>query len=350
MIQLREFNARADVKSARASVRFVMKFMLQKSIVALGIGLISLSAFANEGTSTKSVIAPDKKKVSYAMGMNLAFQRQEINADIDTDLFIQGMKDALQNKLPKEQESEVIEALNARISSGGISKPSKEEKAKISYGLGMRLAGQLKNSGADVDADIIAKGLKDVLEGKPTKLQRNEIQPLFEQAREYGLAQQAKKNRAEGEAFLKKNAKEPGIKILPDGLQYRVLREGTGPMPQIDDQLYIKYRGKFVDGTEFNRHSHFLIRCGGGIKGWQDALPRMKVGSKWQIFVPPDLGFGEEGEPPWGVGPDATLVFELEVLAIAPSDAEFSRGRLGHALEDSDIGTWDDDPPAKAAK
>jgi FKBP-type peptidyl-prolyl cis-trans isomerase len=176
-----------------------------------------------------------------------------------------------------------------------------------------------------------------VLEGRPTKIQKSEIQPLFAQAKSYGLAQQSKKNKAAGEEFLARNAKEPGIKVLPDGLQYRVLQEGTGRIPGTNDQVYVKFRGTFVDGRQFLRHNHYLIRCGGGCPGWQEALPRMRIGSKWQIFVPSALGFGSEGEPAWGVGAEATLIFELEMLSIAPPNAEFGRGRLGHAFEDSDV-------------
>src|SRR5205085_11403544 len=96
------------------------------------------------------------------------------------------------------------------------------DKEKVGYGLGMRLGEQLNRAGTEVDANVIAEGLKDVLEGKPTKVQQSELQPLFMQAKAYGLEQQSKKNKTAGEVFLAKNAKEPGIKLLPDGLQYRV--------------------------------------------------------------------------------------------------------------------------------
>jgi FKBP-type peptidyl-prolyl cis-trans isomerase FklB len=201
----------------------------------------------------------------------------------------------------------------------------------------MRMALQIKARYEDADGAVVAQGFKDVLDGKATPIDQTEITPLLQQAMAWGKLKQSEKNKAAGEAFLAKNLNEPGIKTLPDGLQYKVLEEGTGEIPSTNNQVYIKMRGTFVDGRQFIKHNHYLIRCGGGCQGWQDALPRMRIGSKWQIFIPPDLGFGEQGEPAWGVGPNATLVFDLQMLAIAPHDAEFGRGRLGHAFEDSDI-------------
>jgi FKBP-type peptidyl-prolyl cis-trans isomerase len=177
----------------------------------------------------------------------------------------------------------------------------------------------------------------DVVYNKPTKLHEDDVKPLLEQALEWGKLKKSEKNKAEGVAFLAKNAKEPGVKTLPDGLQYQVLSEGTGNIPGTNDMIYIKLRGSFVDGKQFLKHNHYLIRCGGGCQGWQDALTRMKIGAKWKIFVPSTLAFGEQGEPAWGVGPDATVVFDLETVSIAPPNTEFGRGRLGHAFEDSDI-------------
>jgi FKBP-type peptidyl-prolyl cis-trans isomerase FklB len=196
---------------------------------------------------------------------------------------------------------------------------------------------QIKAKYADADGTLVAQGVRDVLEEKPVKIDEAEITPLLQQAMAWGQLKQSEKNKAEGQAFLAKNAKESGIKKLPDGLQYQVLHEGTGLIPSTNDLIYIKMRGTFVDGRQFIRHNHYLIRCGGGCQGWQDALPRMKIGSKWRIFVPPDLGFGEQGEMAWGVGPEATMIFDLEMVSIAPPNAEFGRGRLGHAFEDSDI-------------
>jgi FKBP-type peptidyl-prolyl cis-trans isomerase FklB len=143
---------------------------------------------------------------------------------------------------------------------------------------------------------------------------------------------QSQKNKAEGEAFLAKNAKTEGITVLPDGLQYRVIQAGTGAIPTTNDLVFIKYRGRRIDGTEFGHHDRFLTRVDAGLKGWQDALQRMRVGSKMEIFVPPALAFGEEGEPYLQIEPDSTLIYELELTSIAPPNPEFGRG-LGHGFD-----------------
>ena len=140
------------------------------------------------------------------------------------------------------------------------------------------------------------------------------------------------KNKIEGETFLAQNAKTQGITVLPDGLQYRVIQTGTGETPKTNDLVFVKYRGKRIDGTEFDHHNRFLTRVDGGIKGWQDALQRMRVGSKLEIFVPPALAFGDEGEPYHHIEPDSTLIYELELALIAPPNPELGRG-LGHAFD-----------------
>jgi FKBP-type peptidyl-prolyl cis-trans isomerase FklB len=154
------------------------------------------------------------------------------------------------------------------------------------------------------------------------------------QAEAYTFAQQSKKNREAGEAFLAKNAKAPGVKVLPDGLQYRIIQEGKGEISTTNDLLIVKYRAKFINGTIFDRKDVFLTRSNGGIQGLQEALQRMKVGSKWEVVIPANLAFGNEGEPALQVGPDATLIYELELVSIAqPGDPLIGTGALGHGLE-----------------
>jgi FKBP-type peptidyl-prolyl cis-trans isomerase len=147
-------------------------------------------------------------------------------------------------------------------------------------------------------------------------------------------AAESQKRKAEGDAFLAKNAKTPGVTVLPDGLQYRVIHTGTGKIPSTNELVFIKYRGHFIDGTEFDHHNHFLTWTTGGIKGWQDAMQRMKVGSKWELVVPPDLAFGDEGEEYRRIGPQTTLIYELELLSIAPPNPELATGGLGHGLDE----------------
>jgi FKBP-type peptidyl-prolyl cis-trans isomerase len=219
----------------------------------------------------------------------------------------------------------------------GARLPTPPDKEKVSYALGMRLGLQLKHADADVDADAIARAIKDILEGRPTQLQESDLKPLFTQAQAYGLAKQSSKNLAEGAAFLAKTAREPDVTALPDGLQYKVLQEGTGKTPETNDTVIVKYRDTLIDGTEIDHLDHFRCRVNMGIKGWQEAIQRMKVGSQWQIYVPADLAYGHEGMRQ--IGPDSTLILDMELLAIEPPQGPVrdqtgaaGSGHMGHPL------------------
>jgi FKBP-type peptidyl-prolyl cis-trans isomerase len=130
----------------------------------------------------------------------------------------------------------------------------------------------------------------------------------------------AEKNKTEGEAFLAKNAKEPGVTVTKSGLQYKVLKEGTGPLPKADAIVKVHYRGTLLDGTEFDssieRNEPLVLPVGGVIPGWTEALSLMKEGSKWQLFIPAALAYGAEGAPP-AIGPNAVLKFEVELISAA---------------------------------
>jgi FKBP-type peptidyl-prolyl cis-trans isomerase FklB len=312
-----------------------MKLKLQKMAVLIAF-LASFSAMAEELTPTTIPSGPpDKEKVSYALGMQMGMEIKPSGAKMDADVLAQAIKDVLEGKPTMFKESEIAEILTQAQKDGlAVATMTVKGRDKFSYALGMRKGLQLKLTGADIDTGAIGQGLKDMLEGKPTKIQESEIEPLFKQAQAYGLAQLSKKNSVAGEAFLAKNAGVQGVKMLPDGLQYKVIVEGTGEKPTTEDLLFIKYRGSFIDGTVFDRKEHYLTRSTGGLPGWQDAMQRMKVGSKWQIFVPPALGFGHRGEAVLKVGPDAVLIYELELLSIAkPGDPQIGTGRVGHGLD-----------------
>lgn len=328
----RRFSEFARAIRPEIPAAIIMKLKLKCALLL--IGLMSFPAFAEEHqTDTKPSVPPDKEKVSYALGMNLALQRKRTDADVDINAFTQGLQDLLDGKPTQVSESEIPELLNqARVNR--LDEKADARKEKVSYALGMRMAGQLKRVAADVDSKVIAQGLRDVLDGKPTKIQESEMEPLFDQAKAYSALKQSEQNKTAGDSFLTANAKAEGVEILPDGLQYRIVQKGTGERPTTNDLIIVKYRGNFVDGKEFDRNEHFLTKTDGGMKGWQDALQRMKVGSKWVIFVPSELGFGHEGEPGHQIGPDATLVYELELVSIArPGDPLIGTGSLGHGLD-----------------
>jgi FKBP-type peptidyl-prolyl cis-trans isomerase len=299
-------------------------------------------------------IPPDREKVSYALGMSMGLQVKGAGVDIDANAIAQAIKDVMEGKPTKIQDSEIPSlfrqaqayavAKNGRTNQTNAAPESKPaaklpeppDKEKFSYALGMSKGQQLKRSDSDVDIDTIVQAIKDVMEGKPTQIQQSEIMPLFRQAQAYDTVRQGQKNKFDGEAFLAANAKAPGIMMLPDGLQYRVFQAGTGEIPKPDELLMIKYRGSYIDGKEFDRNDHFVTRSDVGIKGWQDALQRMNPGSKWKIFVPPDLAYGHEGMKTRQVGPDATLIYELELTSVIPPGTQVGEqvgsGRLGHGL------------------
>ena len=202
----------------------------------------------------------------------------------------------------------------------------KTDKEKISYALGMNMGTGLKQNSLDVDVDIVAKGIKDVVSGGKTLLTEQEARDIITalqkdmQAKMQEKAKvSAEKNKKEGEAFLAANGKKEGVKTLPDGLQYKVITEGKGKSPKETDTVTVHYRGTLIDGTEFDssykRKEPATFPVNGVIKGWTEALQLMPVGSRWQLFVSPDLAYGERGSGQI-IPPNATLIYEIELLQI----------------------------------
>ena len=205
----------------------------------------------------------------------------------------------------------------------------KTDKEKTSYSMGVATGTQMKRQSIDVDVDIFAKGLKDSISGGKLQMTEQEIQETLKTFQQALAAKQAEKskqladsNRKEGEAFLSENKKKEGVKTLPSGLQYKMLTEGSGKMPKETDTVTTHYRGTLLDGTEFDssfkRGQPASFPVNGVIKGWTEALQLMKEGSKWQLFIPSDLAYGERGAG-GQIGPNATLIFEVELISINSS-------------------------------
>jgi len=205
------------------------------------------------------------------------------------------------------------------------------QKEKASYAIGMDLGKNmqenLKKNEVDVDPDLIVRGMKDVLAGGKPLLSDEEaktaLTTLTNDVRKHQqeVFEQAKiKNKNEGDAFLAANKEKPGVVVLPSGLQYKVLQEGTGPKPTASDNVVCQYRGTLLDGTEFDssykRGKPATFNVGQIIKGWTEALQLMPVGSKWQLYIPSSLAYGERGNGP--VGPNSTLIFDVELVSIEP--------------------------------
>lgn len=204
----------------------------------------------------------------------------------------------------------------------------KDDQQKISYSIGVSIGSNWKRQGVEVDLDILNKGIKDGLGGGATLLTDQEIrniltgyQQKLQAAQEGQRKQLADKNKQESEAFLAANKEKARVVTLTNGLQYKIITEGKGEMPKANDTVEVNYRGTLIDGTEFDNSAKrsepatFPVR--GVIKGWTEALQLMKVGSKWQLFIPSELAYGQLGRPP-AIGPNATLIFDLELLSIKP--------------------------------
>lgn len=202
----------------------------------------------------------------------------------------------------------------------------KNQKDKESYSLGYQFGQSLKSQGVDINLDIYASGIRDAFGGKGPQLSQEDIraaitglQQRLQAARQKEMKEMAAKNLEESKKFLAENKKKEGIKTLPSGLQYKVLTEGSGKTPKAEDTVTVNYKGTLIDGTEFDssykRGQPATFQVKGVIKGWTEALQLMKEGSKWQLFIPPELAYGERGAGR-DIGPNATLIFEVELLTI----------------------------------
>ena len=208
--------------------------------------------------------------------------------------------------------------------------PLKTPKDKVSYALGMNMGTGLHKQSVDVDPAILLRGFKDGFAAEKTLLTEDEMRAaLVELQGELRKKQQESarlagdSNKKEGEAFLATNRGNEGVVTLPSGLQYKVLTEGTGTKPTLTDSVVCNYRGTLLNGTEFDssykRGQPATFPVNGVIKGWTEALQLMPAGSKWQLFVPADLAYGKRGGGPL-IGPDATLIFEVELISIQAKD------------------------------
>lgn len=213
----------------------------------------------------------------------------------------------------------------------------KTQKDRVSYALGMNvgrgLGANLRQQSVEVDQAILLRGLKDALAGGKVLLTDDEAKAALMQLQAEVRNRQQERmkveqekmklageaNKKEGDEFLTANKTKEGVVTLPSGLQYKILTEGTGPKPAATDTVVCNYRGTLISGTEFDssykRGQPLTIQVNGVIKGWTEALQLMPVGSKWQLFIPSELGYGERGSGQI-IGPSATLIFEVELLSI----------------------------------
>jgi FKBP-type peptidyl-prolyl cis-trans isomerase FklB len=214
----------------------------------------------------------------------------------------------------------------------GPSSTLKTRKEELSYAVGMNIAKALQKQSVEVDDDLLERGLKDTLAGNKTLLSDERAGAVLagidtdQRIVQANLDRKAlaDKNKREGESFLVENKKKEGVVTLPSGLQYKVIKAGGGQVPKATDVVSCHYRGTFIDGTAFDSKENIPVSfpLKAVIKGWAEALQLMPVGSKWQLFVPSDLAYGERGSGgghrhgPQIIGPNAALVFDLELLSV----------------------------------
>jgi FKBP-type peptidyl-prolyl cis-trans isomerase len=210
----------------------------------------------------------------------------------------------------------------------------KTQKDKVSYSIGMNWGNMLRRESVDIDMAILTRAMKDAMAGvKPalTDQQVREVMAAFQT--ELAAKQNEKrkeagsKNKLEGETFLAENKKKEDVITLPSGLQYKVITAGTGKIPTLKDKVLCHYRGTFVDGKEFDssytRGEPITFALTGVIKGWTEALQLMPVGSKWKLFIPSDIAYGEYGNG--DIGPNTALVFDIELISIEEGATELKK-------------------------
>lgn len=210
--------------------------------------------------------------------------------------------------------------------------PLKTQKDKVSYGIGVDMVRNFKKQGIEADLDQVIKGMRDSASGAKLLISDAEMKKNLADYQQELAGKQAQlklltaeNNKRNGEAFLAANKKKEGIMTLPSGLQYKILKAGTGNKPTDTSSVTCRYRGTLLDGTEFDNSERigypvtFYVKDS-VIAGWSEALKLMPAGSKWQVFVPSGLAYGEKGAGR-DIGPNATLIYEIDLIAVNPQPA-----------------------------
>ncbi len=199
------------------------------------------------------------------------------------------------------------------------------EKGKLSYAVGWDIGADIARRSTEFDVDSLIAAIRDVVAEKEPRVSNEEMRALLTALQEKVRAEQveqfkklSEENQAASDTFLAANKNKTGIVTLPSGVQYRIIEEGAGARPGLESRVTVHYRGSKLDGREFDssfaRGTPEEFTVNAVLKGWQEVLPLMKVGSTWQVFVPPELAFGVRGNPP--VGPNEALMFDLKLVEI----------------------------------
>lgn len=213
------------------------------------------------------------------------------------------------------------------VLSTGVSRAdtkSMTDKEKLSYAIGAQFAHNIMQQPFELDTNTFVEAIRDTLDGKQLKLTTDEIRQVLVAYQQQQIKLQedlAKKNKADGEKFLAENSKKKGVKVTKSGLQYKIIKQGTGPIPKLENSVTVHYKGTLLNGKEFDssydrgKGEPITISLDHVIKGWQEAVTMMPVGSKWEIYVPADLAYGDRANGP-DITPNSTLVFDIDLIAI----------------------------------
>jgi len=275
-----------------------------------------------------------REKASYMVGLDVARSIGPAGPDLDLAAFERAVSNAFEGGEPLIAEAQVqplAEALMARIAARG-GQPAQGalpeiDREQVGYLIGADVGRQLSPLKSEIELAVFMRGLRTALAGEPSLIgveEANAVRRAFGEKVQATMkaeaAAQSAKNTAEGQAFLAKNRQEKGVFTTPSGLQYMVLRQGNGPRPRATDTVRVNYRGTLLDGTEFDssygRGQPAEFGLDQVIPGWTEGLGLMPVGGKYRFWIPGELAYGEKGTPGGPIGPNATLVFDVELLAI----------------------------------
>jgi len=284
----------------------------------------------------------EPQKIGYAFGMNIGTSLKKDNIPADADWLGKAAQSQLTGT-PSLMTSAQVALVFKTLPAGPTNLPAGEKnfktvKQEVGYAIGWSFGQQMKAMEVDLDVTNLVKGVQDTVAGKTTLLTSNEMAEVFTalhakvQEKQMAIMQEreamfklenAKDNLKEGTDFMAKNKKAPGVIALTNGLQYTVMTKGAGPIPKATDSVEVNYRGTYLDGKQFDASppgQTFSCNLKGGvIDGWLNILKLMPVGSKWKVFIPPDLAYKAAGFPP-AIPPNATLVFEMELVSIDPAN------------------------------
>jgi FKBP-type peptidyl-prolyl cis-trans isomerase FklB len=226
----------------------------------------------------------------------------------------------------------LLRAQDVEVAEDAEAPPAKADIKQVSYIIGINIGKNFKGQAIDVDVDSFLEGLRDGLGGKEGRITQQEMQKVMKAFEEEHVARQmekarimAEENKTRGAAFLEENKKKEGVKVTESGLQYRVIKEGTGKQPKATDSVTVHYKGTLIDGKEFDssysRGEPVTFPLNNVIRGWTEALQLMREGAKYQIALPPELAYGERGAST-DIGPNAVLVFDIELIKVGEGEPE----------------------------